>query len=155
MYLYFETVLVIEKLHLIELVVKDLKTPKLYWADIGILLQISGYREAMSGEIYENMVVAELYKWLKTAQKNSEVYFYRTRSGMELDILLETDCGIIGMEIKSRPSVYSNDTGALSEVARGLGKKWRGGLVVYGGNEIKKISEPNIWAVPSRRLFMS
>jgi hypothetical protein len=41
----------------------------------------------------------------------------------------------------------------MKEIARALGKDWRGGLVLYQGDEIKKISEPDIWAVPSRRFF--
>jgi predicted AAA+ superfamily ATPase len=33
------------------------KTPKLYWLDIGILRQLSGYRGEVPGEMYETMVV--------------------------------------------------------------------------------------------------
>lgn len=130
-----------------------IKTPKLYWLDIGLLRQLSGYRGEISGHIYETMVVSELLKWIKTAQKNSEVYFYRTRSGLELDIILEDESGIIGIEIKSRSALSKIDSSPLREVALRLGSKWRGGIVIYQGNEIKKISEPSIWAVPSYRLF--
>jgi len=130
-----------------------IKTPKLYWLDVGILRQLCGNRGEFSGEIYESMVVAELVKWIKTTQKMAELFFYRTRSGLELDIVMETEYGIIAMEIKSRKVISSSDIRSLKEVARGLGNKWRGGLIIYQGNEIKKISEPAIWAVPSRRLF--
>lgn len=129
------------------------KTPKFYWVDIGLLRQLSGYRGELSGEIYETMVVGELFKWIKTVQKNAEMYFYRTRSGMEVDVLLETETGIIGMEIKSRQKVSASETRPLAEVATVLKKHWRGGMVIYQGNEIKKIAEPDIWAIPSRRLF--
>ncbi|MCG6534159.1 MAG: ATP-binding protein [Syntrophales bacterium LBB04] len=131
-----------------------IKTPKLYWLDIGLLRQLSGQRGELIGEVYETMVVNELFKWIKTAQKNTEIYFYRTRAGLELDILLETENGFLGMEIKSRKVFAATDTKAIKEVAKALGHEWRGGLVVYQGNEIKKIAEPNIWAVPSRRLFI-
>lgn len=130
------------------------KTPKLYWLDIGLLRQLSGYRGEITGEIYETMVVAELIKWMKTAQKNAEIYFYRTRSGLEMDVLLQTEAGIIGMEIKARPIVSAVDVKPMQEIASKLKKEWRGGLVVYLGNEIKKVAEPDIWAVPSRRLFI-
>ncbi|MFH1791875.1 MAG: DUF4143 domain-containing protein, partial [Candidatus Omnitrophota bacterium] len=131
-----------------------IKTPKLYWLDVGLLRQLSGYRGELSGEIYETMVVSELYKWTKTTQQNAELYFYRTRSGLEMDVLLQTEHGFIGIEIKSRASVSHKDLRPLKEIADGLGKKWRGGLVVYQGKEIRKVSEPDIWAVPSRRLFI-
>jgi len=131
-----------------------IKTPKLYWLDIGLLRQMSGMRTGISGEIYETMVVAEFVKWLKTTQRNAEIYFYRTRSGMELDVILQTESGIVGIEIRARKSVSPTDLKAMREVAKGLGKEWRGGLVIYLGGALKKVGEPDIWAVPSRRLFI-
>jgi predicted AAA+ superfamily ATPase len=131
-----------------------IKTPKIYWLDVGLLRQLTGFKGEITGNIYETMVVAELIKWIKTAQRDADVYFYRTRSGLELDILLGTQSGIVGIEIKSRETIVSSDCSALKEVAKGLEQEWRGGLIVYRGNEIKKVSEPNIWAVPSRRLFL-
>ena len=131
-----------------------IKTPKLYWLDIGLLRQLSGIRSEFSGEIYETMVVGEILKWLKTTQRYAEIYFYRTRSGMELDLLMQTENGIIGMEIKSRKNYSHTDIRVMKEVAARLGSEWRGGLLIYRGNQLKKIAEPNIWAIPSRRLFI-
>jgi predicted AAA+ superfamily ATPase len=130
-----------------------IKTPKIYWLDVGILRQLSGFRSEFSGEVYETMVVAELFKWVKTTQKNADIYFYRTRSGLELDILLQTENGIVGMEIKGQKSTLGTNLKAMKEVALSLGKEWRGGLFIYQGDTLKKIAEPNIWAVPSKRLF--
>ena len=90
----------------------------------------------------------------KTAQKDAEVYFYRTRSGLELDMLLQTESGLIGMEIKARKEVAKTDLRAMKEIAEHLGNAWRGGVVIYQGDAIKKLTEPGIWAVPSRRLFI-
>jgi len=130
-----------------------IKTPKVYWLDIGLLRMLSGMSGAATGEIYETMVVGELLKWMKTAGRDGEIYFYRTRSGLEVDILLDTPDGVVGMEIKSRRVIAPKDVTALKEVARGLGSRWRGGLVIYSGDAIKPLADPKIWAVPSRRLF--
>jgi len=131
-----------------------IKTPKLYWLDVGLLRQLSGSRSEFSGEIYETMVVGEILKWIKTTQRYAEIYFYRTRSGMELDLLLQTENGIIGMEIKSRKKYSHTDIRVMKEVATRLGREWRGGLLINRGNELKKIADPNIWTIPSRRLFI-
>jgi hypothetical protein len=131
-----------------------IKTPKLYWVDMGILRQLTGFRGEPTGDLYETFVVGEIFKWMKTVQRAGELYFYRTRSGLEVDLLLETQQGIIGMEIKSRDTVTGADLRPLRDVASGLGSQWRGGLIIYRGNEIRKIAEPSIWAVPSRRLFI-
>ncbi|OGD21369.1 MAG: hypothetical protein A2W03_04810 [Candidatus Aminicenantes bacterium RBG_16_63_16] len=131
------------------------KTPKLYWLDVGIMRRLSGRREESGGEIYETMIVSEIYKWIRTAQRNVEVYFYRTRTGLELDLLLGLEGGrYLGLEIKGRRSVVPKDMRAIKAVAESLGKAWAGGIVVYQGDEIAKLADPSIWAVPSRRLFM-
>lgn len=129
------------------------KTPKIYWTDVGILRQLTGFRGEITGQLYETMVVSELVKWIKTVQLDLEIYFYRTRSGMELDLLLETQAGFVGMEIKSRQTVVPKDFRAMKEIASRVGSKWLGGIVVYRGNEIKKVGDPEIWSMPSRRLF--
>ncbi len=132
-----------------------IKTPKTYWLDIGLLRHLTGVQESVTGEIYESMVVAELVKWMKTMGRDGDLYFYRTRSGLEVDILLESPEGIIGMEIKSRRVLANKDTTGLKEIASALGKRWRGGIIIYSGNEIKRVAMPQIWAVPSHRLFTS
>ncbi len=129
------------------------KTPKVYWLDIGLLRTLTGFEGEFSGSIYETMVIGELFKWVRTCQKNSELFFYRTRSGLEIDVLLQTPSGYVGMEIKGREQVYASDTTALKKVAAALGNKWRGGLVIYRGKKIAHLGEPDIWAIPSWRLF--
>lgn len=42
----------------------------------------------------------------------------------------------------------------MKEISNRLGKEWRGGLLVNQGNILRKIDEPNIWVIPSRRLFI-
>lgn len=129
------------------------KTPKLFWTDIGIWRQLTGFRGDLTGQLYETMVVGEIVKWMRTAQCDGELYFYRTRSGMEIDLLLETPAGLVGMEIKSRSTVYEKDVRPMQIVAEALGSQWRGGLILYTGNRITRLAPPDIWAVPSRRLF--
>lgn len=91
--------------------------------------------------------------FLPSSGKRRLVLLIGARSGLELDILLQTEKGMIGMEIKARTSMAPADLRPMREVAKGLGKEWRGGFVVYLGNSIRKVGEPNLWAVPSRRLF--
>lgn len=130
------------------------KTPKIYWLDVGIMRLLCSMRGEASGAVYETMVVDEIYKWVRTAQKDVGIYFYRTRSGLELDLLLKTEKGFLGIEIKGRQSVTPMDITPMKEIAAVLKDKWLGGLVIYRGNEIRKLAEPRIWAVPSRRLFI-
>lgn len=129
------------------------KSPKLYWVDIGLMRQLSGFHGTISGDLYETMVVSELFKWLKTTNTEAKISFYRTRSGLEVDIILELPSGIIGMEVKSREKVDMKDCRSMREVALKLGKEWLGGLCIYRGRRLFRLGEPSIWAVPSYRLF--
>ncbi len=129
------------------------KTPKLYWLDIGIFRNLSGYRGEATGQIFETMVVAEIVKWIKTTQRNVDVFFYRTRAGLEVDVILKTETGIIGAEIKSREKIVYSDIRPLKLMAENLKSEWKGGILIYQGSQIKKVAQPNIWAVPFRRLF--
>jgi hypothetical protein len=131
-----------------------IKTPKLYWVDVGILRRLTGFRGDPTGDLYETYVIGEIFKWIKTVQWAGKLSFYRTRSGLEVDLLLETQHGVVGIEIKSRESVTGTDLRPLRDVANGLGREWLGGIVVYRGREIRKMAEPSIWAVPSCRLFI-
>ena len=129
------------------------KTPKLYWLDIGIWRHLTGFRGSQSGQLYETMVVGEIIKWVRTRQRDVKIYFYRTRSGSEVDLLLETSSGIIGIEIKSRAALAPKDIRSLKMVAEKIGARWRGDMVVHPGHEIKPIGEPSLFAVSSYRLF--
>ena len=83
-------------------------------------------------------------KQIKTAQKNAEIYFYQTRSGLELDVLLQTEAGLVGMEIKSRKTYAKTDLRAMKEVAKSEGKEGRGGLRVSEGNGRGRVGETGV-----------
>jgi hypothetical protein len=125
----------------------------LYFVDIGILRQLSGFIGEMNGEIFETYVVSEIYKWIKTNQKEVELFFYRTRSGLEADLLIKTPKGFIGIEIKLSAKIGPSDVNSLKAIADKLKDRWIGGICVNRGNKIEKISEPNIWVVPAYRLL--
>ena len=128
------------------------KTPKLYWTDVGLLRSLTRRRGEADGALFETMVAAETIKWLRTARRDAECRFYRTRSGMEVDLLIENEHGLLGIEIKSAARIGGSDLRGLRQLAEAAGKAWRGGLVVYRGAAVRRIDD-RLWAVPSRRLF--
>lgn len=130
------------------------KTPKLYWLDTGVCRNLTGNRGEATGELFESLAVAEIYKWIKTVGSNVEMFYYRTHSGAELDVLCQTEQGLLGMEIKKTKRIGQSDLRVMKEVGKALGNSWLGGLVIYSGNKIEQIAEPNIWAMPVIRLFM-
>lgn len=130
-----------------------IKTPKIYWIDNGLFREISGKGfNTSDGVDFENYVASELMKYLRTMGSNARLTFYRTRSGMEIDFILETDNGIVAFEVKNRDQVTPMDFSAMRKVGEAAKEKWLGGLVIYRGNKIIQWEE-KLWAVPSCRLF--
>ena len=80
------------------------KSPKVYVRDSGLLHHLLGIREVndllghpSTGASWEGFVVEQICSQLDTS---SQVSFYRTAAGAELDMVIETGSKKIGVEIK-------------------------------------------------------
>ena len=110
----------------------------------------------MSGELFENLVIAETVKLIRTLALDAEPYFYRTRSGMEVDLLLRTPAGVLCLEIKNRERAAPADLRSMRALAGALGDRFLGGLVVTHGGSIRALDDDGrFWSVPLHRLFSS
>jgi predicted AAA+ superfamily ATPase len=130
-----------------------IKTPKVYWVDLGLWRHLTRYQGAVTGQIFETLVVTEIHKWAKTAELPVDLSFYRTRSGLEVDLLVTTPHGVWGIEAKSASRLGASSWRGLREVGEALGKAWRGGLVVYTGTALQRLDD-RIWSVPADRLLV-
>ena len=129
------------------------KSPKVYWIDLGLWRQLTRYQGEVTGQMFETLVVTEIYKWIKSAELAVDLAFYRTRSGLEVDLLITTPHGIWGIEAKAASRLGSSDWRGLREVGEALGPAWRGGLVVYSGSSLQRLDRQT-WAVPVDRLLV-
>ena len=128
------------------------KSPKLYWMDLGLLRHGTRNRGELTGPLFETLVVSEARKWIDTLGRDVSLWFYRTRSGREIDLLITTASGTIGVEVKNRVRVGLGDCSGLRALAETLGSEWAGGLVVHRGEDLEEVA-PGQWAVPAHRLF--
>jgi uncharacterized protein len=129
------------------------KTPRLYWTDNGLLRHLSGIGfDAFTGELYENYVCAEIMKFLRSSRSNSNLSFYRTRSGMEVDFCVEVQGKLLAIEAKFRDRVTDSDFGSLKKLRAADESTWLCGIVLYRGNKIIQLDE-TMWAIPSCRFF--
>lgn len=130
------------------------KSPKLFWVDLGLVRQGTGQWGPLTGELFETLVAMECHKWVRTMLPDAELFSYRTRSRRELDLLVEAPGGAIGIEIKNREKTVPADARTLSALGAALGERWLGGLVVYRGAHLRPlVPEHGVWAVPVHRLF--
>jgi predicted AAA+ superfamily ATPase len=83
------------------------KSPKVYFTDTGLLCYLVGLRDTehaasgpMGGAIFENLVVAELFKIYIHRGEEPALYYWRTAAGSEVDMVIETQDLLLPMEIK-------------------------------------------------------
>jgi predicted AAA+ superfamily ATPase len=130
------------------------KAPKLFWTDLGMLRHATRQWGPIDGNLFETLVVAEVVKWVSTAALPVDLSFYRTRSGFEVDLLVEGHGVVFGFEIKRRDRIDAHDPGPLRRLAGSLGERWAGGAIVYTGDRLECLDETaGIWAVPVHRLL--
>lgn len=129
------------------------KAPKLYWVDLGLLRHGTRQWGPLTGPLFETLAVGEVFKLVSALGLDAELFFYRTRSGREVDLVLDTTHGVLGVEFKSRPSAVPSDASPMKALARALRDRWVGGLVVHSGDRLHPLVPPDrIWSVPLHRL---
>jgi hypothetical protein len=85
------------------------KSPKLFFPDVGLNRAIVGELSISSGAAYENWLFAELLNWKQLQPVEPELYFYRTATGLEVDFLLASERGILPIEAKVSERVAAVD----------------------------------------------
>lgn len=128
------------------------KSPKLFFPDVGLNRVILGELSVSRGAAYESWFFAELQKWKQLQPIEPELYFYRTAAGMEVDFLLAGDQGIIPIETKSSSRITAADGRSVATFLAEHPKAARVGLVVYPGDDLVQIRE-NVWGVPDWYLL--
>lgn len=142
------------------LTTRVIKSPKSYLVDSGLLAQLLGITAERAleepehmGSIMENFVVTELKKQASWSNTEVSLYYFRTTSGIEVDIVLERPDGkIIGIEVKTSSSVQPKDAKGLKHLRDSVGDKWHRGIILYTGTESIPI-DTKITALPISALW--
>jgi uncharacterized protein len=123
-----------------------IKTPKLYFYDTGVacsLLGISNAKQiathAAKGGLFENMIVSELLKERFNTGLADNLYYWRDKTGNEVDIILDNAGKLTAMELKAGETI-SQDFFKGIEYFSSLNKTPIQKKLVYGGKEEQKRS---------------
>lgn len=126
------------------------KNQKVYFFDTGLLCWLLGIHAArdlthhpLRGAIFENWVVSEVMKARVHEGKTPALYFYRDRTGREIDLVLDTGTRFDMVEIKSGKTIASDYFESLDAVGEIIANSRStdaphvpvGRIVVYGGDE--------------------
>ena len=128
------------------------KSPKIHFSDIGVLRSILQKRGELNGHQFESAVVAEIYKQLRTANIESQVYHLRTSDGREVDLLIEIENGYVALEIKQAAAIRSVDAKHLKGLEDILDKPVLHKIVISNDMEMREIGK-GINAIPAVPLI--
>jgi predicted AAA+ superfamily ATPase len=137
-----------------------IQTPKIYLNDSGLLAHTLGatvdrmkVEGNLAGAVLENFVFMELRKQCAWSATRPEIFYWRTASGQEVDLVLEDRSGkVAGIEVKASATLGSSDVRGLRALADEVGKNWVRGVVLYAGKEVIPFAA-NLHAVPLGRLW--
>ena len=118
-----------------------IKRPKLYITDTGVLCSLLGIQNEnqlenhpLKGSIFENFVLLEYLKEKNSSLENSSFYYWRSISGVEIDLIIEKNGMLIPIEIKSG-TTYQEKWWKNIMDWQVFSKGSLPGMIIYGGNE--------------------
>ena len=122
------------------------KSSKVHFLDHGVLQGVLGRKGGVSGQEFESLVVAEMYKQAKNSGIAARFSHFRTHDGGEVDLLIELSEGYLAFEIKQSLKVAYRDSGGLRTLQDFLDKPLLHSFVVSQDPEIRELA-PGITAI--------
>ncbi len=133
------------------------RSPKFYFLDTGLVCHLLGIRapgqlatHPLRGAVFENWVASELMKETANFGRRSDLMFWRTYDGQEVDFLREDGDVLELIECKAGQTVHPRFLGPLKRVGRIFGDRKVRRRLIHGGDEEMELS--NVQIVPWHRI---
>jgi predicted AAA+ superfamily ATPase len=135
-------------------------TPKVAFVDSGIAANLLGLDaarlrapESPLGPLLEGFVAMEIARQLTCSHERAEMYHYRTKDKVEVDIVLENRRGqVVAIDVKAASTVRGEDFRGLRHLEERLGGDLLTGIVLYTGHQTLPFG-PRFRAVPASALW--
>jgi len=115
---------------------RQIKTPKLYFSDTGLVCYLTGWRGAqtastgaMAGALFENYVVIEVYKSYLHRGREAPIWYYRNKEKREVDVIIAEDGLLYPIEVKLAAAVSKRDLVGIRSVEKAGAPLGKGALV--------------------------
>ena len=130
------------------------KTPKIYFTDVGTLCHLIGMVEpknlALSekkGAVLETAVLSEIIRILTARGIDPQVYFWRTTNGKEVDFIVEAQGKLIPIEVKANKTPSKSMIKGINTFQQDYKDRAEQGFLVHLGNRRSPIGI-NSMAIP-------
>jgi len=103
-------------------------------------------RAREAGNYFEAFIYHHLCVLTQQLTPSAKLYYWRTRTGQEVDFVLEHGRRVLAIEVKQTTQPGYGDTAGLQSFLTDH-PEWSGGLLLHGGREIRRV-EDHIVAAP-------
>ena len=131
-----------------------IKTPKIHLSDTGLACAVLGMNaeslknnRSLLGHLLETFVFQELCRQASYSKYHHNFFHYRDKKCAEVDIVIERDYLIVGIEVKASATVNKGDFKGLLALKKATGKRFVCGVVLYDG-EMSLSFGNKMYAVP-------
>lgn len=118
---------------------RQIKTAKIYFTEVGLAAYLLGIespaqaaRDPLFGGLFENMVVLEALKARCNIGKDPELYYFRDKRGLEVDLILNKGRTLRPIEIKSARTYDASFTQPLKKFVTFAGAVSQPSIVYAG-----------------------
>lgn len=122
------------------------KSPKLYWVDTALAMQLEEHVEPRGAHL-ENLVVLDARAWAGTMPDGPRLHYWRTSTGEEVDLVIEWRNRLLPVEVKTSERLRPEDARGLLTFRREYGARARTGLLLHAGEQVEWLAE-GVLAVP-------
>ena len=123
------------------------KTPKLYFFDSGLVCSLLGIEKAeqlnthhIKGHLFEGLIITELIKARYNNGLPNNCYYWRDKTGNEVDCIIDKAGSLTAVEIKSGKTINSDYFSNLN-FWKTLSENKNKSYLVYGGSDEQKVKD--------------
>lgn len=129
--------------------------PKFYFFDPGVfrVLRKQGFLDLsteIDGVALEGLVAEHLRCWIDFQKEQNTLYFWRTRSGAEVDFIIYGPNTFCALEVKNGKTIAPHDLKGLKEFQKDYPEAIL--ILIYRGED--RIKRDGILCIPAQEFFM-
>lgn len=132
-----------------------IQTPKIYFYDTGLACSLLGIetKEQLSshylrGGLFESMIIADLYKSFYNRDRIPHLYFWRDKTGNEVDCIMEYGSSLFPIETKAGMTINADFFEGLTYWNELAHANPENSFIVYGGTDVQMRSQANVVGWP-------
>ncbi len=137
-----------------------IKSPKLYFLDSGLLCYLLGIHSAdifavhpLKGSVFETYIYTELLKLFYNTAQRAELYFWRDKTGHEIDFLAPQADTLISIEVKAGKTInadYFKNLKYFSALSPSTNP-----IVIYNGSDEQRRNSGHVLPVDSAISYLT